>query len=242
MKILAIIPARGGSKGLPGKNIKPLLQHPLLSYSILAAQQSKLINRIIVNTDSEDISNIAKQYGAEVPFLRPAALAQDNSTDLDVFVHQLQWLKENENYIPDLIVQLRPTSPVRFENWIDDAIEKLIASDADSIRVVTESPLTPFKMWLINNNNDGALEPLVTLKNIPEPYNQPRQSLPVVYWQIGTLDVIKTNTISEGGSMSGNKILSYPVDKKYAIDIDDVASFYKAEELIQYNDCIKFDE
>lgn len=242
MKILAIIPARSGSKGLPGKNIKPLLQHPLLAYSILAAQQSKLINRITVNTDSEQIAEIAKQYNAEIPYMRPIALAQDLSTDLDVFKHQLDWMKKTEGYVPDIVVQLRPTSPVRFVNWIDEAIEKLILSDADSIRVVTESPLTPFKMWLINNNNDGAMEPLVSVKNIIEPYNQPRQSLPIVYWQIGTLDVIKTKTILEGGSMSGKKILSYIVDKKYAIDIDDVASFYKAEELIQYNDCIKFDE
>ena len=237
MKILAIIPARSGSKGLPGKNIKPLLQHPLLAYSILAAQQSKLIN-----TDSDQIAEIAKQYNAEIPFMRPAELAQDLSTDLDVFKHQLEWMKNTEGYVPDIVVQLRPTSPVRFANWIDEAIEKLISSDADSIRVVTESPLTPFKMWLINNNNDGAMEPLVSVKNIIEPYNQPRQSLPIVYWQIGTLDVIKTKTILEGGSMSGKKILSYIVDKKYAIDIDDVASFYKAEELIQYNECIKFDE
>ena len=242
MKILAIIPARSGSKGLPGKNIKPLLQHPLLAYSILAAQQSGFINRITVNTDSEYIAEISRKYGAEVPFIRPAEFAQDESTDLDVFKHQLNWMKINEGYTPDLVVQLRPTSPVRFINWIDESIEKLIASDADSIRVVTESPLTPFKMWLINNNNDGALEPLVTLKEIAEPYNQPRQSLPVVYWQIGTLDVIKTKTILEEGSMSGKKILPYIVDKKYAIDIDDVNSFYKAEELIQYNDCIKFDE
>ncbi|MBK7037799.1 MAG: acylneuraminate cytidylyltransferase family protein [Bacteroidetes bacterium] len=242
MKILAIIPARSGSKGLPGKNIKPLLQHPLLAYSILAAQQSKLINRITVNTDSDQIAEIAKQYNAEIPFIRPGELAQDLSTDLDVFKHQLEWMKNTEGYVPDIVVQLRPTSPVRFANWIDEAIEKLISSDADSIRVVTESPLTPFKMWLINNNNDGAMEPLVSVKNIIEPYNQPRQSLPIVYWQIGTLDVIKTKTILEGGSMSGKKILSYIVDKKYAIDIDDVASFYKAEELIQYNECIKFDE
>ena len=198
MKILAIIPARSGSKGLPGKNIKPLLQHPLLAYSILAAQQSKLINRITVNTDSDQIAEIAKQYNAEIPFMRPTELAQDLSTDLDVFKHQLEWMKNTEGYVPDIVVQLRPTSPVRFANWIDEAIEKLISSDADSIRVVTESPLTPFKMWLINNNNDGAMEPLVSVKNIIEPYNQPRQSLPIVYWQIGTLDVIKTKTILEG--------------------------------------------
>ncbi len=242
MKILAIIPARSGSKGLPGKNVKSLLQHPLLAYSILAAQQSKLITRIIVNTDSEEIASIAKQYGGEVPFIRPTELAQDNSTDLEVFEHQLNWMDKNENYSPDLIVQLRPTSPVRMDTWIDEAIEKLLASDADSIRGVTESPLTPFKMWLLNENNDGALEPLVKINGLKEPYNQPRQILPLVYWQIGTLDVIKAKIIRENNSLSGDKILPFIIDKKYAVDIDDVNTFYKAEEIIQYSDCIKFGE
>ncbi len=242
MKVLAIIPARGGSKGLPGKNIKPLLQHPLIAYSILAALESKLINRITVNTDDEEIAAIAKKYGAEIPFMRPAELAEDNSTDLEVFAHQLKWLKENENYVPDLIVQLRPTSPVRFINQIDEAIDKLMNSDADSIRVITEAPITPFKMWLLNENNDAAMEPLLNLKGIKEPYNQPRQNLPVVYWQVGTLDVIKAETITVNNSMSGNKILPLKIQNKFAIDIDDVTSFYKAEEIIQYSECIKFDE
>lgn len=242
MKILAVIPARGGSKGLPGKNIKPLLQHPLIAYSIKAAQDSKFINRIIVNTDSGEIAEAAKKYGAEIPFIRPEYLAEDDSTDFDVFAHQLIWFKENENYVPDYIVQLRPTSPIRFSTWIDEAIEKLIDSDADSIRIITESSVTPFKMWVINKNNDDAMEPLLQLKEIKEPFNQPRQKLPVVYWQVGTLDVIRTSTITEKRSMSGDKILPYIIDKKYAIDIDDVTSFYKAEEIIQYAECIKFSE
>ena len=242
MEILAIIPARSGSKGLPGKNIKPLLQHPLIAYSIKAALSSTLITRTIVNTDSNQIAEIAKTYGAETPFLRPNELAGDFTTDLEVFQHQLQWLKDNEGYSPDLIVQLRPTSPIRFDGWIDDAIIKLQNSHADSLRAITESPLTPFKMWLLNANNEEIMEPLLKVKGIEEPYNQPRQKLPVVYWQTGTLDVIKTSLISENQSMSGKHILPFIIDKKYAIDIDDVNSFYKAEEIIQQTNCIKFDE
>lgn len=240
-QVLAIIPARGGSKGLPGKNIKPLLQHPLIAYSIKAALESELITRTIVSTDSEEIASIAKTYGAEVPMLRPAHLADDEATDFVVFEHLLDWLHKNENYIPEIIVQLRPTSPVRFSGWVDTAIEKLNNSSADSIRAITESPITPFKMWLLNNNNE-AMDPLLTLSNVAEPYNQPRQHLPMVYWQTGTIDVIRPEVITIKKSMSGNSILPFVIDKKFAIDIDDVSSFYKAEEIIQNNNCIKFDE
>lgn len=242
MEILAIIPARAGSKGLPGKNIKPLLQHPLLAYSIQAALKSKLITRIILNTDSDQIAETGKKYGAETPILRPAHLGDDLTTDYEVFAHQINWLKENQNYIPDIIVQLRPTSPIRFEGWIDEAIQNLIDSDADSVRAITESPITPFKMWLLNSNNNSAMEPLIPNIDIHEPYNQPRQNLPMVYWQTGTLDILKIKTLTEKHSMSGTKILPFIIDKKYAIDIDDVTTFYKAEELIQNTDCIKFDE
>ncbi len=241
MEILAIIPARGGSKGLPGKNIKPLLNRPLIAYSIKAAQESNLITRIIVNTDSEEIATIAKEYQAEV-FMRPAELGSDDTTDLEVFVQQLNVMKEIENYVPVYVVQLRPTSPVRLPDMIDNCIQQLIESNADSLRVITESPITPYKMWVLNTNNDNAMEPLLHLKDIDEPYNQPRQKLPVIYWQVGTLDVIRTAVISEQKSMSGKKIIPFLIDKKLAIDIDDVISFYKAEEIIQYTDCIKFGE
>lgn len=241
MNILAIIPARGGSKGLPGKNIKPLLGHPLLAYSIKAAQESKLITRIIVNTDDQKIAEVAKAYQADI-FIRPDELGADDTTDLEVFRQQLKMMQLQEGYIPDYIVQLRPTSPVRLNGMIDICIQKLIDSNADSIRVVTESHVTPYKMWVINKNNDDAMEPLLQLKDIEEPFNQPRQKLPVIYWQVGTLDVIKAILITEHNSMSGKKILPYIIEKNLAVDIDDVVSFYKAEEIIQYTDCIKFDE
>lgn len=241
MEILAIIPARGGSKGLPGKNIRLLSGHPLIAYSILAAKQSKQITRTIVSTDDETIASVAKEYGAAVPFIRPSAIAQDLSTDFEVFTHALLWLKENEAYLPDYIVQLRPTSPVRLNGMIDACIDKMLQHPgADSLRIITEAPVTPYKMWLATGN-DTPMQPLLQLDGAGEPYNMPRQNLPKVYWQIGTLDIIKTSVITEQKMMSGKTIFPHIVPSYLAVDIDDLGSFEKAAHTIAQNDCIKFD-
>lgn len=240
MEILAIIPARGGSKGLPGKNIRPLLNHPLIAYSVLAAQQSKLITRTIVSTDDEAIATICKKYGAEIPFMRPAEFAQDLSTDFEVFTHALNWLKANENYVPDYIVQLRPTSPVRLNGMIDICITKMLNNiHAHSLRIVTEAPVTPYKMWRVENE-EQPMKPLLTVDGMDEPYNMPRQQLPKTYWQIGTLDVIKTTVITEEKKMSGKNILPHIVPNYLAVDIDDIGSFDKAATAMQQYDCIHF--
>jgi len=238
--VLALIPARGGSKGLPGKNILPLAGHPLIAYSIEAARAAPSITRVIVSTDSEEIAEVARRYGAEVPFLRPAAYAADDSLDLEVFSHALGWLKENENYSPDLVVQLRPTSPIRYLADIENCIKRLAETpEADSLRIVTPAFHTPYKMWHLCQ--DGlSMQPLLTVDGIAEPYNQPRQSLPTVYWQIGTLDVIRPQVILEQKSMSGRVILPYVVAQDCAIDIDDMASFQRAEAYLLCHDCIKF--
>lgn len=217
-----------------------MLGHPLIAYSIKAGRDSKRINRVIVSTDSEEIANVAKTYGAEVPFMRPAEFAQDMSTDMEMFVHALDWLKKNEDYVPDIIVQLRPTSPVRSVGEIDECIDKFISSNADSLRIVTPAPCTPYKMWVINEETE-LMQPLLTLKNLKEPYNEPRQRLPKVYWQVGILDVIRTGTILEKNSLSGDKILSHIVPNELSIDINDIQSFEIATEMIQNNDCVKFD-
>ena len=238
--ILAIIPARGGSKGLPGKNILPLAGHPLIAYSIKAALDAPGITRVIVSTDSEEIADIARQYGAEVPFLRPAAYATDSSLDIDVFEHALTWLQENDNYLPDLVVQLRPTSPIRYMADIEACLTKLADDEnADSLRIVTPAPLTPYKMWRIESE-DTPMQPLLTLDGVADPHNHPRQQLPTVYWQIGTLDVIRPRVVLEQKSMSGKKVLPYIVSQDQAIDIDDIFSFQRAEAYINSHDCVKF--
>ena len=121
-KIIAIIPARGNSKSIPRKNIREFAGYPLIAYSLTAAHRSHFINRIIVSTDNEEIANVSRGYGAEVPFMRPAELALDDTTDYPVFKHALQWLATNENYHPDFVVHLRATSPLYPKQLIDNAI------------------------------------------------------------------------------------------------------------------------
>src|SRR5215472_8005549 len=124
-EILAMIPARGGSQGIPGKNLRPLAGRPLIAWSIAAAQQSRLVSRILVSTDDEEIAAVARAYGAEVPFIRPADLALNDTRDLPVFQHAIDWLERNEGYVPDVVVQLRPTSPLRPPGLLDEAVERL---------------------------------------------------------------------------------------------------------------------
>ncbi len=237
--ILAIIPARGGSKGLPGKNIKLIAGHPLIAYSIKAALESPSITRVIVSTDSDEIAKVAKAYGAEVPFIRPSELAGDLSTDLEVFTHALEWLKINEKYEPDIVVQFRPTSPVRFIHDIEICINKMLDPEADSLRIVTPAFHTPFKMWVLDESST-QMQPLLQQDVIRESYNQPRQNLPEIYWQIGTLDVIRSNVITEQKSMTGQNILPYIIEQQFAVDIDDLESFQQAEKMIQKYNCVKF--
>ena len=136
-EVLAIIPARGGSKGIPRKNIRNFREFPLIAWSIAAAKQSELVTRVIVSTDDEEIAAVARAWGAETPFLRPAEFSQDKTTDLPVFEHALNWLAEHENYRPELVVQLRPTSPIRPRSCVDDALRILLQhADADSVRGV----------------------------------------------------------------------------------------------------------
>jgi N-acylneuraminate cytidylyltransferase len=137
VEVLAIIPARGSSRGIPKKNIKDLCGHPLLAYSVTAAVQSEKVTRVICSTDDEEIAEIANEYGAEIPFLRPNRFAQDKSQDIELFIHALEWFKSNENYCPDYVVQLRPTSPVRLEGVVDKAISELEKNtEFDSIRSI----------------------------------------------------------------------------------------------------------
>lgn len=223
--ILAIIPARGGSKRVPGKNIKYLGDKPLLAYSIEHAKQSKHINKVIVSTDSQEIADVALEYGAEVPFLRPAEISGDDSTDFEVFAHALKWLKENEGYEPDIVVQLRPTSPLRKVEDIDRAIEALLSHpSADSARTVIEPQSSPYKMYMINE--EGFLDNL--LKEGGKMMNMPDQKLPKVYRHIGTADVVWTKTILEKGSVSGDVILAVPVEKAYSgINTQEDWDFYE---------------
>jgi CMP-N-acetylneuraminic acid synthetase len=163
-EVLALIPARGGSKSIPRKNIRLFNGHPLIAYSIAAARASTRVTRVIVSTDDPEIASIAREYQAETPFLRPGAISGDLTPDLPVFQHALQWLAENETTgsfsHPEIVVQLRPTSPLRRVIHIDAAIQGLIDHPAaDSIRTICTPFQNPFKMWRVAE--DGFMKPLI---------------------------------------------------------------------------------
>src|SRR5690606_2054302 len=141
---------RGGSKSIPGKNIKPLAGIPLIAYSIAAGLQAETVTRVIVSTDSEEIAATGRKWGAEVPFMRPAELAEDTTPDYPVFEHALEWRRADEGYVPDVVVQLRPTSPLRPPDCVDNAVKLLLReAKADCVRGVVPSGENPYKMWRI---------------------------------------------------------------------------------------------
>ncbi len=233
MEVLAIIPARGGSKGIPRKNIRPFAGYPLIAWSIAAARQARSVTRLIVSTDDAEIAAVAREYGAEVPFLRPAELAQDQTPDWPVFEHALRWLAEREGYRPEIVVQLRPTSPIRPPWCVDEAVHILLEhAEADCVRGVVPAGQNPFKMWRIDPQS-GRMYPLLTLPGIDEPYNAPRQILPSVFWQTGHIDAIRAHTILEKRSMTGDVIYPLLLDARYTVDIDTPADWERYEQVVR---------
>jgi len=238
MKVVAIIPARGGSKSIPKKNIYPILGKPLIAYTIESALQSKLIDRVIVSTDDKEIAKIAKKYGAEVPFVRPKNLAGDKTPDLPVFQHAITWLKENEKYEPDLVVQLWATSPVRLPKDIDKAIKQIQKkSHADSLRSITTPSQTPFKMW--RSDKSGYLKPILEKEYAPhfrkkiKPYELPRQSLPKTFIQTGYISIIRPKIITEQNSMFGKNILLFFHDPNLYTEFDSLKDLFHCEFVIK---------
>ncbi|MFN8528536.1 MAG: acylneuraminate cytidylyltransferase family protein [Anaerolineae bacterium] len=225
-EVLALIPARAGSKGIPHKNIRLLGGKPLLAHSIDHARAAKRVTRIVVSTDSAEYADIARLYGAETPFLRPAELAQDFSTDVEAFEHALKWLHDHEGYVPEVCVHLRPTYPIRNPADIDAMIELLLTNpDVDSVRSVSPAPDTPFKMWFMKE--DGILKPVVENPAFPEAYNMPRQALPKVYLQNACIDVVRARVIRDLHSMTGRVIHGYVMTENFDIDLEE--QFHRAE-------------
>lgn len=230
-EVLAIIPARGGSKSIPRKNIIDFAGFPLISYSIAAALEAETINRVIVSTDDQEIAATAVEYGAEVPFIRPEELSRDETPDFPVFEHALEWLKLNQDYQPEIIVQLRPTSPLRRVEHVNQAVLRLLERpEADSIRTICVPFQNPYKMWRIGE--DGFLLPLIE-SDLPEPYNLPRQALPEVFWQTGYVDAAWVDTIKEKKSMTGERILPLVIGAEEWIDIDSPDDWRRAERLLE---------
>lgn len=218
--VLALIPARAGSKGVPNKNVRLVGQKPLLAWSIEQALASSRVERVLVSTDSAEYAEISMAHGAEVPFLRPEEISGDLATDLQVFQHALAWLDQNEAYHPDVVVHLRPTCPMREPGLIDRAVDALLTNpQLDSVRTVAEVQHPPFKMW--HANNDGTLKPVTSLPGRSEPWNDPRQSLPKSYIQTANVDVVRSAVIRERNSMTGDRIFGIVEQDFYDIDTED---------------------
>lgn len=228
--VLAVVPARGGSKGISKKNIKLLGGKPLIVWSIEAAKKSQFIDRVIVSTDSEEIAEVARDTGAEVPFLRPKEIAQDLTPDTPVFEHALAWLKEHDNFIPEFIVHLRPTGPLRTSEEIDKAIEMLAADpEADSVRSVEEPPKSPFKMWQPEGN---YIKPFAEFNGLKDFHTMPRQMLSKVYQTTADIGIMRLRTVIEKKSVIGDCVIPY-ILKRPTVDIDHPIDFEIAELLLK---------
>jgi CMP-N-acetylneuraminic acid synthetase len=228
--VLALIPARAGSKSIPRKNLRPIAGKPLLAHTINHALGASRIGRVIVTTDSEEIASVARSYGAEAPFLRPTDISGDFSLDVEFHRHALEWLRKEESYVPSFVVHLRPTHPVRRCDTIDRAIALFAATpEADALRSVTLSDISPFKMWTIDNN--GYLFQVASASDLREPYNQPRQLLPLAYRQDGYIDITRPSVVMEKNSTTGDRILPFVIDE-VCIDIDYEDEIAEAERLL----------
>lgn len=206
--IVAIIPARGGSKGVPLKNIRPLAGYPLLAYSIAAALLSRRIGRVIVSTDSEEIAAVARAFGAETPFLRPAACSTDTATDRAYLAHAMEWARRVEGRVPEYWVNLRPTTPLRDPAIIDEAIEAFLAMpEATSLRSGHLGTESPFK-WF-ERDEAGFFRGLRPEDPRPEYYNLPRQAFPAVYVPDGYVDIARASFMLASELTNGPRMYGF---------------------------------
>lgn len=205
--IYAIIPARGGSKGVPRKNLLPLGGYPLVAYSIAAARLAGRIDRVLVSTDSEEIAAVARQFGAEVPFLRPAELSGDTAGDAGVMSHALEWFRGNSVPLPEYLVHLRPTTPLRRPALLDEAVKLLMSHpEATSLRSAHEAPETPFKWFRLEETGFfTGIFPGYTNDEL----NKPRQAFPQAYIPDGYVDMIDTGSFEKTGLLHGPSLLAF---------------------------------
>lgn len=216
-KILAVIPCRSGSKGIRNKNILNIFGKPLIYYSIMFAKSCDFIDKIIISTDSLKYKKIAEKYGLEVPFLRPKKISKDKSLDIEMFKHALEWLEKNENYRPDLIIHLRPTSPLRQIKIMKRAINIMKKNiKLDSLRSISPNKVTPFKMWKFDESN-SLISPLIKETKIKEAHNKPRQMLPSTYFQNAVYDIFRS-TLLKKNTISGKNIYGLIIENHLDID------------------------
>lgn len=226
MRILGLIPARGGSKGVPRKNIKLLGNKPLIEYTIDSARQAHLLSDVVVSTDDDEIALAAEVAGCKPPFLRPANLAQDTSSSLEVVQHAIAFF-EAQNIFFDAVCLLQPTSPFREKNAINTAIEKFISSQADSLVSVLPIPHEYNPHWAFEPKSDGLLKIATGEKNIISR----RQELPVAYHRDGSIYITLTSVV-KNGSLYGDSIAFIESNPQLHVNIDTLNDWYAAEKIL----------
>ncbi len=237
IQILGVIPARGGSKGVPRKNITNLAGRPLIAYTIDAAAGSETIDATVVTTDDSEIAEVARSLGADVPFLRPKHLAADDSPDIEYLAHALEWLEEHRGWQPEIVAILQPTLPFRTVEDVDGALRFMIAQECDSVRTLAiPRDFTPFKMWFLEESETGRMSPVLKTEHWGRLLTDvPRQKLRPAYWQPGVLIATRSKFIKEG-RVFGPDIRGFVVPMEHAHDIDEPLDLEFAEFLMTKKD------
>ena len=233
LKVLALIPARGGSRSIKLKNLKKINNISLVGHSINHALKSKLVDRVIVSSDNDKIIKETLKFGAEAPFKRPKEISRDDTLDFPVFEHCINWLKKNENWEPDIIVHLRPTCPFRKKGWIDNCVKELVNNeDAQAIRSVSLVKEHPYRMYEVNKKTN-MLESYV--KNVIAPATLRRQDHPKLYHYNCVIDVTRLNTLKKVRSMTGDNLIGWFMNNDEVIDIDTQADLDYARYFFKHN-------
>ena len=228
MKTLGLITARKGSKGIPGKNIKMINNKPLISWTIEQALDSQVLDDIVISTDSEEIIEIGKTYGIKPCFTRPESLSQDSSSHIDVVLHSLSWLEKNK-YLPQYVMLLQPTSPLRTAQDIKNCINIAKDSDLDSIVSISKTPVHPFQMKKIST--DGMI---YDYEKKPNKYI-PRQDHPNVFFTNGAIYLTKAEIILKQKTFFPKNTIGYEMPYKRSIDIDDEFDFFICDKILKEN-------
>lgn len=227
MIVLAVIPARGGSKSVPQKNIAPIGGKPLIAWTVGAARACPLVDRVIVTTDSSAIADVARDVGANVPFLRPSGLAEDGTPGIDAILHAVEWVGEHEGYHPDIVMALQPTSPLRTADDIAAAIELCRNPDVDGVVSVTEATSHPHWMNVIDAN--GYLRDF-----LPGPQAATRrQDLPTVYAQNGAISLARRDRLLKSRTWFMPRTRGYVMPHERSIDIDSAWDLHVADLILK---------
>lgn len=213
LSVLALITARGGSKGLPGKNVRPVQGRPLIDFTIAAARGAAYVDRVVLSTDNDEIAQVAEGCGCEVPFRRPAALASDTATSMDVVLHALDQLPQH-----DIVVLLQPTSPARESGDIDAAVQRLLEANAPACVSVCAAEESPY--WMFSLGHHARLKPL-----LDTPAATRRQDLPPVYVLNGAVYAARTDALKRMGSFLGPETVAHVMPRERSIDIDTLEDF-----------------